>query len=83
MAYALISEQESDVGEPSSYSEAISSTQRSEWLQAMKAEMGSLMKNQTWVLVQRPIDQGLIGCRWVFKEDGIKRVEFYTGLRPD
>ena len=34
----------------------------------MKDEMCSLMKNNTWRLVDKPPGQKVIGCRWIFKK---------------
>lgn len=49
---------------------------RDKWLQAMKEEMNSLKKNGTWILVEQPKNQKLVGCRWIFKRnEGIPGVE--------
>lgn len=29
--------------------------------------MSSLLKNNTWDVVDRPLNQKLIGCKWIFK----------------
>lgn len=42
------------------------------WRLVMDAEM-SMIKNDTWILVDRPTDQNLIGVKWIFK----------TELNPD
>ncbi|CAM8878647.1 unnamed protein product [Rhodiola kirilowii] len=42
----------------------------------MKEEMDSLMKNETWELVDRPKGQKLVGCKWIYK-----RKEGYTWCR--
>jgi hypothetical protein len=55
---------------PNTYKQAMQSPEASEWLKAMKEEMGSLQKHGTWVLVQKPKDCNVVGCRWVL---GIKR----------
>lgn len=34
---------------------------------AIEEEITSLIKNQTSVLVPRPRDQSVIGCKWLFK----------------
>ncbi|CAM8941031.1 unnamed protein product [Rhodiola kirilowii] len=42
----------------------------------MKEEMDSLMKNETWELVDRPKGQKLVGCKWIYKKkEGIPGVE--------
>jgi hypothetical protein len=33
----------------------------------MQEEYKSLLKNQTWDLVQLPLDKNLIKCRWVYR----------------
>ncbi|EOY16575.1 Uncharacterized protein TCM_035373 [Theobroma cacao] len=35
--------------------------------QAMETEMEMIKKNGTWVLVNRPLDQNIIGVKWIFK----------------
>ena len=38
--------------------------------------MDSLRKNNTWILVKRPVDQKVIGCMWIYKRKPcIPRVE--------
>lgn len=36
------------------------------WTQAIKEEMGALLKNQTWTLVPLPKGKKTVGCKWVF-----------------
>ena len=59
---------------PRNYAEAISSENKDDWIRAMKSEMMSHQKNETWVLVSRPRDRKVIKSRWVFsvkrKPDG-------------
>ena len=33
----------------------------------MQEEIKSLYKNQTWRLVERPANQKVVGCKWIFK----------------
>ena len=61
-----------DVEEPKSYTEACNNKHFHQWEQAMKDEFNSLLKNNTWELVPRPIDKNVVGSRWVFK---VKRNE--------
>lgn len=52
--------------EPSSYEEATNGNEREQWVTAMKDEIVSLQKNDTWSLVPWT-DQRLVGCRWTYK----------------
>nr|KYP33707.1 Retrovirus-related Pol polyprotein from transposon TNT 1-94 [Cajanus cajan]KYP40579.1 Retrovirus-related Pol polyprotein from transposon TNT 1-94 [Cajanus cajan] len=46
------------------------------WILAMKEEMESLQKNQTWKLVKFPKGRHVVGCKWIFKRKlGIPGVE--------
>ena len=40
--------------EPRNYKEAMGNKDSTEWSKAMEAEMNSLKKNQTWMLVHKP-----------------------------
>lgn len=53
--------------EPNTYIEAIKSENKTEWIMAMNNEYESLVKNNTWVLVNRPENQQIIDNKWVFK----------------
>ena len=33
----------------------------------MEEEIASLNKNNTWTLVKKPVDQKLVGCKWIYK----------------
>ena len=63
LAYAFMSNLEVDPEEPRSYEEAINSKQAEKWIQAMKEEMKSLHKNQTWKLVPKPKGKSVIACK--------------------
>lgn len=63
MAMALIAI-ESD---PQSYQEAMESSNSEKWKHAMKEEHDSLVDNATWELVDKPIGQKIIDCKWVYK----------------
>lgn len=64
---ALLAEAEEIDDEPKSYEEAITSDDSNEWKTAMQSEYDSLIKNQTWILVEKPKHQKLIDNKWVFK----------------
>lgn len=53
---------------PTTYKEAIQSSEQTEWKNAMSEEMQSLHKNQTWELVPLPKGKKSIGCKWVFNQ---------------
>jgi len=56
-----------DDDEPASYTEALSSVAKDEWLVAMQEEMSSMDKNKVWELVDIPPGRKTIGNKWVFK----------------
>ena len=37
------------------------------WQQAMNEELDALHKNNTWDMVDLPLGQSVVGCRWVYK----------------
>jgi hypothetical protein len=51
----------------STYEEAISGPQASQWKQAMQAEYSSQVERGTFQIVSLPYDQKAIGDKWVFK----------------
>ena len=54
--------------EPTTFQEAIGSSQAEQWTMAMVEELQSLEKNQTWKLVRLPKGKKKIGCKWIFKK---------------
>ncbi|KAE8729592.1 putative Leucine-rich repeat protein kinase family protein [Hibiscus syriacus] len=54
-------------GEPSTYQEAINSSDVSLWMMAMQEEIETLHKNNTWDLVPLPQGRKPISNKWVFK----------------
>ncbi|KAH9782190.1 Integrase catalytic domain-containing protein [Citrus sinensis] len=75
-AYALATSRETDEEEPRSYKEAMQSSYKTEWQQAMNEEMSSFYKNNTWELVMKPEKRKLIGCKWIYKiKDGLTASE--------
>ncbi|KAJ4703438.1 Retrovirus-related Pol polyprotein from transposon TNT 1-94 [Melia azedarach] len=70
VAYALqvAEEVDTDSNEPSTYKEAVTCTESTQWLAAMGDEIESLHKNQTWELTKRPRDRKIITCKWVYKK---------------
>ena len=63
--------------DPETYEEATKSINAKEWNAAMNEEIESIEKNETWEIVEKPINKNIVGSKWVFKtklEDGkIKR----------
>ena len=51
---------------PNSYEEIKYRNDRAEWERAIKDEIESLIHNNTWTLVPRPINKNIIDCKWVF-----------------
>lgn len=52
---------------PSSFKEAINSSNHENWKAAMDKEIMSLRNNNTWLLVERPTDRDIVSCRWVYQ----------------
>ena len=53
--------------ESSSYFETISSSKALLWKEAIKTELESILKNQTWELIDLPSGAKPIGYKWIFK----------------
>ena len=53
--------------DPMSYFEAVSSSNGNFWKEAIQTELDSLIKNQTWELVDLPPGTKPINCKWIFK----------------
>ncbi|GJR98627.1 retrovirus-related pol polyprotein from transposon TNT 1-94 [Tanacetum coccineum] len=76
VAYAFAAAAHIEGCEPTNYFEAISSPECDKWVVAMKEEVESLHKNETWELVKLPKEKRVISCKWLFKvKDGIPGVE--------
>ena len=58
---------------PKTIEEAYSSLDTDLWKKAIQSEMGSIMSNGTWEVVDRLYGCKPVGCKWVFKKK----------LRPD
>lgn len=55
------------IEEPQTFDQAVSSPESKQWYEAMKEEMLSLEKNNTWKLVPLPNNRKPIGCKWVYR----------------
>ncbi|KAH9734072.1 Integrase catalytic domain-containing protein [Citrus sinensis] len=66
-------------GEPSTFHEALESSDVALWMTAMQEEIEALHKNKTWELVPLPRERKAIGNKWVYKikRDGNDQVERY------
>lgn len=53
--------------EPDSYQEAMTGDDANEWKKAMREEFDSLIKNETWILIERPPNVKIVDNKWVFK----------------
>ncbi|KAH9654968.1 hypothetical protein KPL70_022170 [Citrus sinensis] len=81
ISYALNVAEEVIGEEPNSYKQAMNSRDKTKWLSAMEEEISSLKKNNTWILVRKPEDRKLVGCKWIFKlKDGATMVK-YSSIR--
>ncbi|GJX14570.1 putative RNA-directed DNA polymerase [Tanacetum coccineum] len=67
-----------DLNEPASYKAAMLDSESNKWVDAMNAEIQSMMDNMVWVLVDLPPGCKTVGSRWLFKKktdmDGIVHV---------
>ncbi|XP_031262810.1 uncharacterized protein LOC116120979 [Pistacia vera] len=62
--------------EPRTVWEAMDSEDSRQWKLAMQEEYDSLMKNKTWILINKPEGSRVVKCKWVFKrKEGIPGVE--------
>ncbi|GKA56434.1 retrotransposon protein, putative, ty1-copia subclass [Tanacetum coccineum] len=67
-----------DLNEPTSYKAKMLDSESNKWIDAMNAEIQSMMDNMVWVLVDLPPGYNTIGSKWRFKKktdmDGIVHV---------
>lgn len=48
-----------------SLKDALSSDEKSQWEEAILSEIRSLVKNDTWRMVTKPLNRNVVGCRYV------------------
>ena len=53
--------------EPLTFTEAMESEERDQWIEALEDEIQSLHKNKTWTLVKRQPGMNVIKNKWVFR----------------
>ena len=58
---------DNDSFEPSTYKQAITCRHANEWIAAIKDELSSLIRNNTWTRVRSTDDMNVVGTRWIFK----------------
>lgn len=66
--FALCVAEEIEFSEPGSYKEAMGSKDKDKWLKAMIDEIDSLIKNGTWILVDKVEGRKIVSCKWIFKK---------------
>ncbi|GJW53094.1 retrotransposon protein, putative, ty1-copia subclass [Tanacetum coccineum] len=54
--------------EPTSYEEAVTSSEGHHWKEAIKSEIDSILQNHTWELVDLPHGCKPLGYKWIFKK---------------
>ena len=69
VAYALMSAEDVAIEELNSYREAINNKNSRNWIKAIREEMDSLVRNQTWILVPNPRNMKIVSCKWIFKRN--------------
>ena len=56
-----------DQDDPTTYHEAMMSSDSEKWVEAMKSELQPMYDNQVWNFVDPPEGAKVIGCKWVHK----------------
>lgn len=54
--------------EPKTFTQALQSEHKSDWIDAMQSEIDSLKKNDTWELSELPNGREAIDCKWIYKQ---------------
>ncbi|GKA37558.1 retrotransposon protein, putative, ty1-copia subclass, partial [Tanacetum coccineum] len=54
--------------EPTSYREAVTSSEGHQWKESIKSEIDSILQNHTWELVDLPPGCKPLGYKWIFKK---------------
>ena len=56
-----------DPNEPQNYSDIKNFADKEKWYRAVGKELQALKQNKTWVLVDRPPNRNIVGCRYTFR----------------
>nr|GEV16035.1 hypothetical protein [Tanacetum cinerariifolium] len=57
-----------DLNEPASYKATMLDSESNKWIDAMNAEIQSMIENMVWVLVDLPPGCKIVGSKWIFKK---------------
>ena len=68
LSFALNVAEQIEYVEPATYSEAVGGPEKEQWVRAMKEEFDSLIRNKTWILVDKVMMRRVISCKWVYKK---------------
>ncbi|GKF76664.1 retrotransposon protein, putative, ty1-copia subclass, partial [Tanacetum coccineum] len=60
-----------DLNEATSYKAAMLDSESDKWIDAMNAEIQSMMDNMVWVLVDLPPGCKTVGSKWLFKKKDV------------
>ncbi|GKF84834.1 retrotransposon protein, putative, ty1-copia subclass [Tanacetum coccineum] len=55
-----------DLNEPTSYKTAMLDSKSNKWIDAINAEIQSMIDNMVWVLVDLPLNCKTVGSKWIF-----------------
>jgi hypothetical protein len=79
-AFLSIDEQPKEPSrDPRTHKEALSCPEREKWITAIKKELDSLRKHNTYCLAKLPLGRHAVGCKWVFrtKQDATGSITHY------
>ena len=68
--------------EPITYEEALTSSEKDKWMEAMNKEMVSLKTNDVYDLVELPKDRKAVGSKWVYKRKS-RQMDQWKDIRQD
>ena len=81
VAYALAAADEIEIEEPKTFSEAMTSKKQKLWKNGADEEKDSLQRNHTWILIEKPENAKVVGCKWIFKlKPGVEEPRYKVRL---